>query len=159
LKRGVTCPLGKVAKMFEIDHHPHGGGIWQGGMPTSKLDKRITAVVSLDIEWPMECQAWVDDEPAIHVLLLIPDAAFPGLKWLRMAVGIIESLWLADHIVYIHCREGVSRSVMLTAAWLMKHYRWRLDTAMEIIAAENPRLNPNPSFMRGLKEWQAELLE
>jgi len=46
---------------------------------------------------------------------------------------------------------------MLTAAWLMKHNGWDLDAAMEIIAAENPKLNPNPSFMQGLKDWQREL--
>jgi protein-tyrosine phosphatase len=144
--------------MFNIDRFQSGAAIWQGGLPTSKLDKSVTAIVSLDVNWPMECQALVDGEPAVHVLLLIPDAEFPGMKWLRAAVGIVETLWQADHVIYIHCREGVSRSVMLTAAWLMKHHRWNLDTAMNVIAAENPRLNPNPSFMLGLKTWQAEVL-
>jgi hypothetical protein len=45
---------------------------------------------------------------------------------------------------------------MVCAAYLMRENGWSLDTAMEAMAAVNPKLNPNRSFMAGLKEWGHE---
>ena len=129
-------------------------GLWQGGRPEPVNLTRagVTAIVNLDsndqdlIEG-IECQ----------FMLPIDDAGFPGLAWLEMAVGVIESARRANHVVYVHCHEGISRSVMLVAAYLMKTRRWNVDTAMEWIAVRNEKLNPNRSFMNGLRDWQARL--
>lgn len=134
--------------MYEIT-----SGLWQGGMP-EKLNESITAVISLAVDWPIYNA--VTNDRLCHILIPIPDTVFPGVNWLRMAVRMIGVLRKTNHVVYVHCREGVSRSVMLVAAYLMYENAWNLDVAMETIAMVNPKLNPNKSFMLGLKEWEDE---
>lgn len=125
-------------------------GIWQGGR-LETLPSGIDAVLSLENQAP----AWQEDK--IFVWIPVDDGPFPGLKWLQMVVNIIEDLRSGGKKVYIHCKAGVSRSVMVAAAYLMKLYRWNHDDALNHIAAVNAKINPNPRFMQGLKDWQKYL--
>ncbi|XP_041376320.1 dual specificity protein phosphatase 22-like [Gigantopelta aegis] len=61
--------------------------------------------------------------------------------------------------VLIHCLAGVSRSVTITAAYLMTvtNFRWR-DTLHAIRGARNCA-NPNFGFQRQLMSYQCEKLE
>jgi protein-tyrosine phosphatase len=136
--------------MWQIEY-----GIWQGGTPTV-LPLNIRAIVNLDCDHQTP---YIDASGLIRCQVLLPimDGPFPGLCWLRMAFGIVKATREIGDPVYIHCREGVSRSVMLTAAYLMGIHSWSFDTAMEVIAAANPKANPNRDFVRGLRQWQEEL--
>ncbi len=143
--------------MYEIE-----SGLFQGGRPgtqphNAKLDPSVTAIVNLEAEEDVPVLFCADRHKTMHCQVMLPiyDADYPGHDWLSMAVGIVESLRAGGKIVYIHCRAGVSRSVMLTAAVMMKKHNLNVDGAMEWIAKSNPKLNANPSFMRGLKEWHS----
>jgi hypothetical protein len=136
-----------MSGVYHIDE-----GLFQGGDPTgARLDNfGISAVVSL-------CTTARHPDAHMQVFMEIPDEFFPGIQtWLRSATGVVGVL-AQDHVVLIHCQEGVSRSVMLTAAHLMKSRGWSLDRAMETIAASNGGLKPNRRFMQALKDFQDEL--
>jgi protein-tyrosine phosphatase len=128
--------------------------LFQGGMPDETMPRDITAVMTLSNE-PIGHLLHPDVE--MHCWLPIPDGPFPGMKWLEAAVKMVETMIEAGHRVYIHCRAGVSRSAMVTIAYLMKKHGWSLDTAMDWVGAENPEINPNPRFIMGLREYEDQL--
>lgn len=59
--------------------------------------------------------------------------------------------------ILIHCREGVSRSVAVVVAYLMRFQNFSLDSALELLRERrNSLCQPNASFMRQLRSFEAE---
>ena len=88
----------------------------------------------------------------------IRDAApAPTLEWLREQVDFIESERSAGRVVYVHCRNGVSRSGMVAAAYLMRRERWSRDQALDFLRQHRPSVRPNPAFMQLLVDWERSL--
>jgi protein-tyrosine phosphatase len=50
--------------------------------------------------------------------------------------------------VYLHCRAGRSRSVVVAAAWLALVHGYSLRRALSIVKRRHPRANPNPRLVR-----------
>jgi protein-tyrosine phosphatase len=85
----------------------------------------------------------------------IPDAApAPSLDWLREQVDFVDKEIRAGHPVYIHCYAGISRSAMVTAAYLMVHNHWTRDEAMKYLRSKRPIVSPNSAFMELLEKWE-----
>lgn len=92
-----------------------------------------------------------------YIHLPIMDGPYPGMAWLKTAVAIVESLMENHKKVYIHCRAGISRSSMLTAAVVMKKNGWRdHHKTLNFIAEKNPSIDPAPNFCKLLKEFERE---
>lgn len=129
-------------------------GIYQGsylhGLDAYDTLNDIDGIVSL-------CNPSMAIEMPYMYCFPIDDGPYPGIDWLETVMEAIDSLRKRGKSVYIHCWAGISRSVMVTAAYLMKSEFWSLDEAMETIAKVNPQLNPAPAFMRLLKEWECKL--
>jgi hypothetical protein len=88
----------------------------------------------------------------------IPDAEpAPDLDWLRRMVTWIDDGLRAGRTVYVHCRNGVSRSGMVVTAYLMFKHRWTRDRALAFIREKRPLVRPNPAFMERLAEWERAL--
>ena len=125
-------------------------GLWLGGyVPEPPPGTR--AVLNLcesEDPYRVESHRW---EP-------IPDAEpVPSLDWLRAQVGFIEGERAAGRPVFVHCRNGVSRSGMVVVAYVMARHGWSRDEAMEFVRSQRPGLRPNPAFMRLLLEWERSL--
>jgi protein-tyrosine phosphatase len=88
----------------------------------------------------------------------IPDAEpGPSLAWLREQVEFIEAQRRAGRQVFIHCRNGVSRSGMVVVAYEMWKNRWTREEALAFVRARRPGVRPNPAFMSLLAEWEQVL--
>jgi len=131
--------------------------VFQGGNKPESMPVGINALICLQYWGEEKGDKITGDEVDSYIWLPIPDADFPGIKWLEMAVGIIESLEKADKKIYIYCREGISRSVMLTAGYLIKTKAMTVDQALEHISQTNRRLGPNSRFILGLKDYYNHL--
>lgn len=59
--------------------------------------------------------------------------------------------------VLVHCEQGISRSPTVVAAYLMKKWVMSADEALKFIASKRPSINPNPSFINQLKNYQSYL--
>jgi protein-tyrosine phosphatase len=91
----------------------------------------------------------------VHRWRPIPDAApAPSLDWLREQVEFVEQQISAGRIVYVHCRNGVSRSGMVVIAYLMKQHRWKYEDALEFVRARREKVRPNPAFRDLLRDWE-----
>jgi hypothetical protein len=85
----------------------------------------------------------------------IPDAApAPSLDWLREQVAFVDKERSAGHPVYIHCWAGISRSAMVTTAYLMVHNHWTRDEALKYIRSKRSIVSPNSAFMELLQKWE-----
>lgn len=87
----------------------------------------------------------------------IADAApAPSLDWLREQVAWIDAQRRDGRPVYVHCRNGVSRSAMVLAAYLMWRDGLPVDDAVARLRRSRPIVRPNPAFRDLLGEWERE---
>ncbi len=135
--------------MYQLDEN-----LYQGGKPYdwdwfAEDKSRKWAIISLipDTDYTM----------TINFKFPIDDGFFPGLKWLETVISHMRKLEQDGYSLYVHCHAGVSRSVMVCAAYLMTLNLLTLDQAMEQIAKENRGADPNPYFMKGLKDYEKYL--
>ncbi len=78
----------------------------------------------------------------------------PSIEWLTRVVEFITTQRQAGRTVYVHCHNGVSRSGMVTTAYLMQEHNWTRDEALVFLRSKRPGVWPNPAFMPLLKEWE-----
>jgi hypothetical protein len=81
----------------------------------------------------------------------------PDLDWLRRQVAVIDAQRQAGRTVFVHCRNGVSRSGMVVVAYLMSEHDWTRDEALAFARSKRPSVRPNPAFMERLSQWEKEL--
>ena len=79
--------------------------------------------------------------------------------WLAERVAFVEEHRSDNETVYVHCQNGVSRSVMVVTAYLMKAHGWSRDEALAFVRQRRPLARPNPAFMELLAEWEKRLKE
>jgi len=65
----------------------------------------------------------------------------------------IEKTLSAKGVVLVHCNAGVSRSVTLVLAYLMKTEQWNTDQAYKHVKQCRPAAQPNAGFLQQLREW------
>ncbi|KAG7663489.1 YVH1 [[Candida] subhashii] len=56
--------------------------------------------------------------------------------------------------VLIHCSQGVSRSVAIVMAYLMKKYNLSLEQSLHAVKRKSPAVGPNAAFMEQLKLYK-----
>jgi hypothetical protein len=83
----------------------------------------------------------------------------PSLDWLADRVAFVEEHRSQNRVVYVHCLNGVSRSVLVVTAYLMKRHGWSRDEALAFVRQRRPIARPNPAFMELLSEWEKRLAE
>jgi hypothetical protein len=104
------------------------------------------------------CETADPYQVTVHRWAPIPDAEpAPTFDWLRAQVEFIESQRQSGRIVFVHCRNGVSRSAMVTTAYLMWREGWSRDEALAHVRSKRPEILPNPAFMRLLLEWEESI--
>lgn len=62
-----------------------------------------------------------------------------------------------DGGVLVHCQQGVSRSVSMVVAYMMKYYRFRFEDALKIAKESRSQACPNEGFTAQLKELDETL--
>lgn len=81
----------------------------------------------------------------------------PSLDWLQAQVAFIGSERAGGRVVFVHCRNGVSRSGMVVVAYYMARNGWSREEAIAFVRARRQELRPNPAFMRLLLDWERSL--
>ncbi len=122
-------------------------GLWLGGfVPEPPSGTRaVLNLCETDDPYRVESHRWEPIRDAVPV---------PSLEWLREQVAFIESERGAGRTVYVHCRNGVSRSAMVMAAYLMRRENWSREQALEFLRSRRPGVRPNPAFLALLLDWE-----
>lgn len=79
------------------------------------------------------------------------------LQHLPEAFAFIEDARLRRERVLVHCHAGMSRSVTIILAYLMKYYDHSLESAYDFVKQRKDDIAPNFSFMGQLLEFQSRL--
>lgn len=79
--------------------------------------------------------------------------------WIPQVIDFIskEERTNKDSKFMFHCRKGISRSVALMAGYLMYRNSIGLKSALEIIKAKRPEMDPNIGFLGQLQMWEEQL--
>jgi hypothetical protein len=94
----------------------------------------------------------------VHVWEKIKDTTpAPSIDWLKKQVTFIDVQRQAGKTVYVHCRNGVSRSGMVVVAYVMFKEKLPRDKALAQVRSKRPITRPNPAFMVRLAEWERVL--
>ncbi|WFD31878.1 hypothetical protein MSPP1_002918 [Malassezia sp. CBS 17886] len=96
-------------------------------------------------------EEWLPDDGDAH------DAEDPAIEGLTMRNGE-RGLWHAksDTSVLVHCHAGRSRSVTITAAYLMWSRHISREQALAVIRQQRPAAEPNDGFLRQLALYEQE---
>ena len=93
-----------------------------------------------------------------HVWESIKDTTpAPSIDWLKKQVKFIDDQRQAGKTVYVHCRNGVSRSGMVVVAYVMYKDKLPRDKALALVRTKRAITRPNPAFMERLAEWERVL--
>jgi len=77
------------------------------------------------------------------------------LDILKLVIPKLLRLYEQDKNIKIlfHCYAGISRSTTLAIAFLCKAKGLSLKDAIELAEKQRPIINPNPGFLKALKEY------
>ena len=79
------------------------------------------------------------------------------MQHLPAAFQFIEAARLNGEKVLVHCYAGMSRSVTIILAYLMKYYNHTLESAHEYVKERKSDISPNFGFMGQLLEFECSL--
>lgn len=69
----------------------------------------------------------------------------------------VEEARANNKVVLVHCMAGISRSVTITIAYLMKYHRMSTQRAYQYLKDMRPAISPNLNFMGQLIEFERSL--
>lgn len=139
------------------------GWLWIGCALGAEFIDRIEnlgAIVSLSsardraYRYPPPCKSVrrhhveIEDSPQADMLQHIKETA-----------RFMHETICAEKAVYVHCQAGLSRSVTIVMAYLIRYQRVSLCQAYMIIKCARPIACPNGAFCRQLREWEAAVLK
>jgi dual specificity protein phosphatase-like protein len=81
----------------------------------------------------------------------------PTLDFLRRVVGFIDEQRRAGRTTYVHCMVGVNRSGAVVTAYLMQEHGMGRNQALAFLQRRRPEVQPDPTLMQLLAEWEQVL--
>lgn len=116
-----------------------------------KINNVISAVTGFDN---------IYDEKINHLALsLIDNNEQNIIHYFDITNYFIENILNSnsDNYILIHCICGVSRSVTILLAYLIKKYKYTPNEALQIVKQHRTIANPNPNFMKQLNTYYTTL--
>ncbi|XP_062962323.1 dual specificity protein phosphatase 12 [Cynocephalus volans] len=141
-------------QMLEVRPGLYLGGVAAVAEPDQLREAGITAVLTVDSEEPgFKAGAGVEGLRSLFVPALDkPETDL--LSHLDRCVAFIGQTCTEGRAVLVHCHAGVSRSVAIVTAFLMKTDQLTFEQAYENVQAIKPEAKMNEGF-----EWQLKLYQ
>lgn len=70
-----------------------------------------------------------------------------------MSDNFLETVFLRDGKVFVHCAMGKSRSVAVILVYLLKYKGFSLEEALGLVKSKRYIAKPNPSYMKQLQTY------
>jgi len=91
-----------------------------------------------------------------YLLLVASDTPGQNMtQFIPQVNDFVHSARLARSNVLIHCLAGMSRSVFLTASYLVAATTLTAGDSLRVVRSVRSVASPNPGFLRQLAEWEA----
>ena len=173
----VTLPSGKV--LLEradgtVEEEGRSCGFvvdTQPDLQVGQLEDGRLLVASQDVAGDPDLLARYGVTHILNVAGFATPNPFPGIRYLEVTIldvpeeslevhfpncfaFIDESLATEQGHVLVHCNAGVSRSVSIVTAYIMRRRKWTLERALEHIRMTRPSAKPNEGFIKQLKVYE-----
>jgi protein-tyrosine phosphatase len=125
--------------MDRITESLYVGDLQDAGNPEGLREAPLTAVLKLSHSAPAE--PYPEDLPVREVPLI--DGPQNNYEEFDTAVNQLLDLLADDHVVFVHCAAGASRSVSVAAAALALRRETAVENAVELIRERRPIANPH----------------
>lgn len=79
-------------------------------------------------------------------------------QYFERGIAFIEKNLMRNENVLVHCYAGVSRSVTIVAAYLIKKYKINSENALSIINNKR-KISPNKGFLKQLNIFSNKILQ
>lgn len=90
-------------------------------------------------------------------LPIVDVPSFDIAQFFDAATDFIQEHRMANRSVLVHCEVGMSRSVTIVAAYLVRYHMMDPAAALRLIKDRRPLALPNVGFIEQLQRWAAEL--
>jgi len=131
-----------MPEIFEVSP-----GLYQGSHHRH-LPDYIEAVLNVDSR-----AAFYKTENLQYTHMPIIDGPDPGEEWLERALTVLRDYRTANLKTFIHCQAGMSRSVFVTAALLMREQGITRREAIKLIDSKSHFADPAPAFLMALDKF------
>lgn len=80
------------------------------------------------------------------------------LEYFETLLPKIHNELINNRGVLVHCIYGRSRSTSIVAAYLIKYKKMTTEEALKFIKEKRTQIDPNPSYLSQLKEFEKKIL-
>lgn len=124
--------------------------------PETLENLEIKFVVNATVELPDT--PLPDNRPPTYLRVPVKDSRDSNLnEYFDQVADMIEKTRQEDGKSLVHCVAGVSRSVSLILAYLMKYADMNLKQAFNHVRSARPQVRPNTGFFKQLIEYEQRL--
>jgi predicted protein tyrosine phosphatase len=112
-------------------------------------------------------KVWVKTRPpwdALRVAGRVKDLEWIDAPWFELplqdildGIAYVQENVAAGRPVVINCAQGKSRSGTAAVAYVMASHDLDVESALAVVRAKRPMVEPNPGFMRCLKSHEAAI--
>lgn len=146
-------PASSTERMLEVRPGLYLGGAAAVSEPDLLREAGITAVLTVD--WEPAFKAGAGFEGLRNLFVRVLDKPETDLlSHLDRCVAFIGQARAEGRAVLVHCHAGISRSVAIVTAFVMKTDRLTFENAYEILQTLKPEAKMNEGF-----EWQLKLYQ
>ena len=135
-------------------------GIYLGNLNAAKnlhLLRELNISAVLTVAEELELSYNNDQWPVAHLKIMASDVEnFDLSRFFEKCFSFINK-FQGNTNVLIHCYAGVSRSVTITLAYLMKFYRMSFKKALSLVREKRKQIYPNSGFINQLKSYEKML--
>ena len=129
------------------------GGKWSAGDVNRLRQHNVTHIVNVTAQIPNSFPS-----EFAYLNIRIPDADTVDIsRHFEPACAFISACRDRQGTVLVHCSAGMSRSVTIVLAFLMRAESMSLIAALELVKSKRHMVSPNAGFMRQLVELELKL--
>jgi hypothetical protein len=136
----------KLLKTLGVTHVLNVCG-WGNLACTRKWEKEWDSIPGNNISVPHTLLLKVRDLPSVNIAAHF-ETCFDYLD---------EAIKSEESKILLHCQAGISRSITVCIAYLMKRNNWGLDQAYDFVLMKRPIIRPNQGFMQQLIDFHRRM--
>lgn len=134
-------------------------GLYLGGEEVAKNNKllkknNVSTILNITIHIPF----YHETEFEYHRVPIIDDPSVDIKQYFDETFKIIDETIRNNKQILIHCQAGISRSVTIVIAYIMKKYNIKMNEAYKIVHKSRPCISPNLGFCGQLMLYEKELI-
>lgn len=133
------------------------GNIRAGTDLKQLLKNDIDVVVAAVPQMPLAPDTYIDYGMSLFHIPLLDIPKQDILQWFHDSCDFIQAHHESGRKVLVHCMAGISRSVSLVMAYLIRKNGWNVEETLRFVRKRRLCANPNQGFLKQLQQFYESL--